>query len=232
MSVGAWLYAAEERVEDYMRRLMWAMMGLGFLAVSTPAFSVSCNTSNNIVQDCSFANGTYTSTINGATSKNVPVDWTPNYGYDLEPSYNQVVTSYVLEIGNYDYQPVPTLSQTLNDTAGASYTASLDVDYGGAGKGDSGAFFEVLVNGTPVISLNDTAPGTFTPYTFSFTGTGSDTITIEGTTNPSSWFVDNVIVTDPVPEASSGLLLLVALLSGGLWLAVRQRFSGVPQRAA
>jgi hypothetical protein len=45
-----------------------------------------------------------------------------------------------------------------------------------------------------VVILNDTVSG-YTEFFFSsFTGTGSDTLTIEAQTNPSEWYVDDVVV--------------------------------------
>lgn len=55
------------------------------------------------------------------------------------------------------------------------------------------------------------------PYTFSFTGTGSDTLTFAAQTNPSEWYVDDVIVLgqsspSPIPESASFLLMGTGLL--------------------
>ena len=135
------------------------MIITGLLAMATPALADSCSGAGNVVQNCNFASGSYSATVNGATSSNVPLNWTPNYGFVMQPAYNRAATGGTSAIGNYDYQTVPSLTQTLTDVAGASYTGTLSIDYGGAGDGDSGAFFLVLIDGNPVASLNDTAPG-------------------------------------------------------------------------
>jgi PEP-CTERM motif-containing protein len=158
-------------------------------------------------------NGVYTSTIMGSTNTQVPVNWTPNYGFDLEPSFNHVATgnqnsgNYDLSIGNYDYEPIASLSQTLADVSGATYTASFWA-YDGGANGDPNAFLAVLVNGTMIVSLDDTV-ATWTQSIFTFTGTGSDTLTVEAQTNPSEWYADDFVVTGPrsaTPEPGSLML--------------------------
>jgi hypothetical protein len=69
-----------------------------------------------------------------------------------------------------------------------------------------------------VLALDDTSPARYTEYTFSFTGTSSDTLTLTGNTNPSSWVVDDVVVTGPlsaVPAPLIGHGLPVVLALGG-----------------
>ena len=63
-----------------------------------------------------------------------------------------------------------------------------------AGTNDPLGFFDTFIDGSPVVTLDDTAAGAWTPYTFSFVGTGSDMITIEGATDTNYWFVDDVVV--------------------------------------
>jgi hypothetical protein len=132
-----------------------------------------------------------------------------------------------LSIGNDEGQLVPGLSQVLTDTSGTTYNGSLYIDYGGAGTGDALPFFDVQINGSNELALGPSAPGGgFTQYTFSFTGTGSDTLTLTGNTSPSEWFVDDVVVTagstSAVPEPRLPLLLAGLF---GAFLVVRHRFA-------
>jgi PEP-CTERM motif-containing protein len=202
-----------------------------FALTPLPALADTCDTTpGNVIANCGFENGTQ------AATPTVPNSWTANAAYLSEPTFNFVTSSpsrvfqgsFALSIGNFDTQPVPQLSQTFVDISGATYSGTLFVNYGGAGVGDSGAFFETLIDGTAVVTLNDTAPGVYTEYTFSFTGTGSDTITLEGNTNPSEWFVDDITVTPTVgsttPEpgtlalVGTGILSLARMLRRrGLW---------------
>ena len=198
--------------------------------------SICDTTPGNLVANCGFEGGVYSSTIGGSTNTSVPNGWTPNAGYDLRPDFNKVITgpvnsgAFALSIGNFDFEPAPALSQTIVDVPGALYSGSLFVDYGGFGAGDAGAFFDVQINGATVLALNDTAPGAalgFFAYTYSFTGTGSDVLTLTGNTNPSEWFVDdNVILGAPptgVPEPSSMTLFTLGLIALGGVVGLRRR---------
>jgi hypothetical protein len=213
----------------------------GFLSMVAPTFGAAqCTVSGNIVANCGFENGVTSSTLGGNTNNSVPVSWTANAGYDSESGYNNVRSfpvnsgTYALSIGNTDSEPIPSLSQTLTDIAGATYSGSLFIDYGGAGEGDTtaGVFFDTLIDGTTVQSLNYTAAGVYTQYFFTFTGTGSDTLTLEGNTSPSEWFVDDIVVTEssgppPItgttPEPSSIALLGTGIL--GIAGVVRKRLA-------
>ena len=178
----------------------------------------------NLVQNCGFEGAAYTSTIGGNTDTQVPVNWVPNSAFDLEPSFNHVTTNPIhsgnnaLSIGNFDDEPTPTISQTIADVAGATYTGSFWA-YDGGANGDSGAFLQLQVNGVTKVALDDTV-STYNQYNFTFAGTGSDTIQIGAVTNPSEWYVDDVVVTGqaaatPEPselEVGVVFLLVVAIL--------------------
>jgi hypothetical protein len=224
-----------------MKSFFWAAALGGALMVAVPAFADvdDCYSApGNLVANCGFEDGTYSSTIGTNTNNGVPVDWTPNAGFDLEPSFNDVRNgpvyqgNYALSIGNYDYEPAPALSQTLTDQNGAVYQGSLWIAYGGAGTSDQLPFFNVSINGTPVVSLNNTAAGTYTEYTFSFAGTGSDTLTLTGNTSPSEWFVDNVTVAGSgasvTPEPA--LFLPIGFLGAAILVARRRVGSRAPSR--
>lgn len=186
--------------------LLAAAVACATLPMAKADASICDAVSGNLVKNCGFEGGVYSSTL-GNPNGSVPNYWTPNAGYDLVAGFNHVTGSpvysgsYALSIGNFDFQQAPSLSQTLTDVANDTYSGSLYVAYGGAGGGDTGAFFNVLIDNrtVPVLSLDDTASLLYTQYTFSFTGTGSDVLTLEGNTNPSEWYVDDVVVTGAVP---------------------------------
>jgi hypothetical protein len=208
-------------------------LALSFLALPAMANGIDCTTVvGNLVANCGFENGVSSSTIGGNTNNSVPVSWTADAGYDLEPSFNHTTAgpvdngSFALSIGNDDGQPVPSLSQTLTDVLGATYSGSLYVYYGGAGTSDPNPFFQVLIDGVALVNLNNTAPASYQLSTFSFTGTGSDTLTIQGNTSPSEWYVDDVSVTGLAPSATpeprtAFPLAVASLMCGAFWLRKR-----------
>ncbi|PRC91980.1 PEP-CTERM sorting domain-containing protein [Solimicrobium silvestre] len=222
-------------MKSFLRPCLLASMVIGGLAtISSTAMatpSICDGVSGNLVSNCGFEGGTYSSTIGGNTNNSVPNNWLPSAGYDLEPSFNHTITApplvnsgtTALSIGNDDGQPVPTLSQTLTDVSGSTYNGSVYVLYGAAGTSDTNVFFDLSINGSDLVALNNTASGANTQYTFSFVGTGSDLLTLGGNTSPSEWYVDDVVVTGQaastppsVPEpgtlflAGLGLLALAA----------------------
>jgi hypothetical protein len=219
-----------------MKGFSLAIIAAGLLCSALPGLasgiSICDNVSANIVQNCGFEAGVYESTVGGYTNENVPLDWTANAAFDEFPSWDLPTDSpvnsgnYALSIGNDDDNPPPMLSQTLSDTSGVTYYGSLYVDYGGAGTSDPLPYFDVQIDGTNVVALNYTAAGDYTKYTFSFVGTGSDTLSLTGNTNPDEWFVDDIVVTpgctSAVPEPRSSFLLAGL---GGAFLLLRRRFA-------
>ena len=91
---------------------------------------------------------------------------------------------------------------TFNDVAGSLYTVSF---YGFASSGgDPNAFLTVSAGGQSV-TFNDVADyANYQLGTFTFKGSGSDTLTIAAATNPGDWFVDDVSVTGPAVGSATG----------------------------
>lgn len=218
------MHAYPVRTQSGARRLIqWLgaplLIALLLLAPRARAAPSLCDAvSGNLVANCGFEGGSHAS---GADS-GVPDGWTSNGAFDAAPAFNYAIGSiansggFALSIGNYDGDAAPALSQTLTDSAGTLYAGALYVDDEGCCT-DSAAFFDVQVNGITVLALDATdTTGSFVAYTFGFTGTGADTLTLSGNTDPSEWYVDDVVVTAAeVPEPSSLALLAGAL--GAVW---------------
>jgi hypothetical protein len=182
--------------------------------------SICDGISNNLLLNCGFEAGVTSNTMGGFTNSNVPVDWTPNTAFDEFNGFNGTTTSATdvnsglaaLSIGDFDAQPLAQLSQTFSDVLGATYTLNFFAFDGGA-NGDANAFLSASINGVALVTLNDTVSAyPATPFSATFVGTGSDTLTFSAQTNPSEWFVDDASVVGPppggvTPEPGSMLLL-------------------------
>ena len=180
----------------------------------------------DLITNGGFEDGVYT--VGGDAS--VPTGWTPNAAFVAFPNFNRVINgdehsgSSALHLGNLDNGPLAALSQTFADVAGLTYSASLYVDDLGA-HGDANAFFKAAVDGATKVVLDDTV-ASYTLETFSFVGTGSDTLSLAAQTNPNEWAVDDVSVTmvaaaPGVPEPATWAVMLVGF--GGLGAAMRTR---------
>ncbi len=174
-------------------------------------------TAVDLINNGGFENGVYTVTVGGHTNANVPVGWTPDAAFNLEPSYNQVENyrvssgSSALQVGSLDSEPVPSLSQSFADVNGATYILSFNLSYGGGG--DPNAFFQIVYDGGVVFSKNSVSSFNYTNFSVVLSGTGSDTLTIQANTNPSEWFVDDVSFVGPSAD-SAGVGSLQPATSG------------------
>lgn len=211
----------------FVRASSWIfMVAAGIALAPAAAMAIPDICAGNLVTNCGFEGGVYSSTLDGQTNTEVPNGWTPNAAFDSGLFYQgaQMGTvhsgAYALQIANDDGQAVPALSQTISDTVGQAYKETFYLSYGGAGVGDTAAFFDAQLNTATKLSFDDTTPGNFAAYSFNFTGTGTDTLTFTGNTTPSYWYLDDVSVT-AVPEPPTTWLLLAGIGALGIWLRTR-----------
>jgi hypothetical protein len=158
----------------------------------------------------------------------VPTGWSNDAAYDLHPSFNFVTNNPVfvyegnraLSISNYETDPTPHLYQTFADTNGVAYQVTF---FATSIFGSTGSFLEVSVGGSN-ITLNGTLPA-YAPYSFTFVGTGSDTLSIGAVNSQGYYYVDGVSVVDvaaPVPEPSTWAMLLLGFAGLG-FMAYRRK---------
>jgi hypothetical protein len=189
------------------------------------AMASSAPQAAELLSNGGFEGGVQTVTIDGFTNFAVPVDWTPNAAFVQFNGFNHVTGSIFhsgansLQIGDDDNQALATLSQSFNDAVGDTCNVTFWAAYGGGVGGDANAFLTVSV-GSSGSTVHDTIGQTFEQFSFSFVGTGHDTLTIAGQTNPSSWFVDDASVmgaaAGTVPELSTWAMMLAGFAGIGL----------------
>jgi len=177
------------------RTALFSILALFFFAISSFAAGSICDaTPGNLVLNCGFETGDFTS-------------WTDtgNTGYTSVSTSSTYVNS-----GTYGAQLGPVgsdgiLSQTLSDSPG-NYTFSFWLDSPGGTPNDFTAYWD----GTPVSSQTNSGSFPFTQYSFSVVGTGNDTISFGFRQDPSYWGLDDVaVVSSPEPRS-------MALLGTGL----------------
>jgi hypothetical protein len=72
--------------------------------------------------------------------------------------------------------------------------------------------FMTVSAGNGSLTLGPSTPFSWALYSFTFTGTGSDTLSISAVNNPGAYYVDDVNVPNPAPGAGLASLALLVLL--------------------
>lgn len=198
-----------------------ALCSFASMARATPS---SCDAvAGNIVSNCGFEGGTHSVNANGS----VPDGWDADSEFAQDGIANGVEGTIVhsganaVQMGAFTILPGG-ISQTLTDVAGTTYNGSIFIEHIPAAPADpsEGAFF--LSVGGAHVTLDDTdADNAFTKYTFSFVGTGSDTLSLSGTDSIGAWYADDIVITAApvgVPEP-----ITLSLFGAGLIGAVALR---------
>ncbi|HXK06862.1 MAG TPA: hypothetical protein VMS37_30995 [Verrucomicrobiae bacterium] len=206
-----------------IHRILLLVLLAGILANAVVAGTISCDSSpGNVIVNCGFE----------SNAGPAPADWVTNAAFDAHLGvYNSVENQIfnsgtnALMFGNFDSDPLGPagISQALSgDVIGATYTVTFYLFYNTTSSNlDPNAFVKATINGVTQLTIpgDDAAPiHGFVQYQFNFTGTGADTLGFLAQTNPSEWFLDDVVATDapPVPEPAPWVLTSGGLLLAGL----------------
>ena len=166
-------------------------------------FSISApkTFAQNLLTNGSFETGDFTGWSTGGNFEDTEVVSGPFYVYSGAQDGNfYAVLGPVGSDG--------TIGQAFSDHAGTQYTFSFWLNAVGDNPSDFSAFWD----GTSVLSLtNPTTNGTWTQFSFTETGTGSDNISFAFRDDPAYIALDNVSVSSAsggsTPEPSSFVLL-------------------------
>jgi hypothetical protein len=198
-----------------MKTYLFTIGTFALLCGATPGFantaSICDAVAGNLISNCGFETGDFSDWNVVNNDGNTAVEG-PDFSTTGVNSGN-----FYAALGDATSTPT-TLEQTFSDGVGSTLTFSFYVATDGSG-GSLLADFD----GTTLLSLGNTTSDGYTEYSFTVTGTGSDTISfVEEGAIGGYISLDDVVVVDPpaIPEPSSLAFAVAAL--GAIVLAHRR----------
>lgn len=164
-------------------------------------------------------NGSFeTGNFSGWTTSNLNATSVQPSGFD---GYVPQDGSYFAALGNVGSDGI--ISQTVSTTAGANYVLSYYLASNGTSSDFSVDWNGTLIPGSAVFSPD--SGGSYIPYQFLVTGTGSDTLTFNERDDPSYMALDNVSLVPSeqgaVPEPATWAMMLLGF--AGMGMVIRRR---------
>jgi len=204
----------------------WAGFGSG----PAHAGAVCGAVAGNLVANCGFDAGG-----GAALGSTPPASWTLS-STDSTNSFSAIGSDNLSSPNAFYFATggsnVDTLSQTLADTVGQSYTVTFYLAYQHVTSATDSNGLSVSWNSNPAqfsatnyFTTNGPLHDGYTMETFNVVGTGSDTLNFAGYETQDYLYIDEISVAASAPEPASLLLLGAGL--AGLGAARRRRNSSV-----
>lgn len=183
----------------------------GSPAVDPP--SICDAISGNLVANCGFETGNFTGWTTVAASSGSLFGVTSDAAFVNSGSFG----AFFGAVGTTD----DSISQVISDNAGGTYTLSFWLNNLATAPGQ--ANFSVFWDGTDIFNASSSA-FPYTQFSFTVTGTGSDTLQFSSLQVPSYYSLDDVAVVG-TPEPTSLSLLSAGLLAFGALLLFSRRLT-------